>query len=62
LYGRSPDIPVRQDLKMIEPKTYESERWLIYLNKHLPALHSDALSKIEKAHARQKKFYDPAGS
>ncbi|KAI8076291.1 hypothetical protein BDF21DRAFT_400651 [Thamnidium elegans] len=46
LFGRNPDVPISQDLKNIEPKTYESEQWLIYLNKFLPALHSDALSKL----------------
>ncbi|KAI9332123.1 hypothetical protein BD770DRAFT_333403, partial [Pilaira anomala] len=35
---------------------------IIYLNKHLPALHSDALSKISKAQECQKRFYDPAGT
>lgn len=62
LYGRDPDIPVCQDLKRIEPKTYESEKWLIYLNQHLPALHSDALLKLGKAQERQKRFYDPVGA
>lgn len=62
LYGRTPDVPVGADLKALKPKIYESERWLIYLNQHLPALHADALSKIGKAQAKQEKFYDPAGT
>ncbi|KAI9480455.1 MAG: hypothetical protein EXX96DRAFT_464875, partial [Benjaminiella poitrasii] len=58
LYGRDPDIPLSQDIRNIQPRTYESEQWLAYLNEHLPALHSDAIENIKKAQSKQKKYYD----
>lgn len=61
MYGRDADIPLATEIKDLQPKTYESEQWLTYLNTHLPALHSDAINKIKKAQEYQKKFYDKAG-
>ncbi|KAI7890757.1 uncharacterized protein EV154DRAFT_481886 [Mucor mucedo] len=57
----TPDVSIGADIKALEPKTFESERWLLYLNQHLPDLHADALSKASEVQTRQKSFYDPSG-
>lgn len=57
MYGRTPVIPLDKEL-IVEPKTYETETWVAYLNKYLPILHDKTIKNIKRAQGYQKKFYD----
>lgn len=50
-------LPLTEELT-IEPKTYETETWITYLNTYLPLLHGKAIENIKRTQERQKKFYD----
>lgn len=56
MYDRDADIPLATNVKDLQPKIYEREQWLTYLNTHLPTLHSNTLNRIKKAQEYQKKF------
>lgn len=57
LFGHKAVLPINEAL-IIEPKTYETETWINYLNAHLPLLQGQAIENIKKAQERQRKFYD----
>lgn len=57
LFGRKAILPLAEELE-IDPKTYETESWITYLNTHIPIIHGVALENIKKAQDRQRKFYD----
>ncbi|KAI8057512.1 hypothetical protein BDF21DRAFT_311724, partial [Thamnidium elegans] len=57
LYGRKPELPLLPDLVIKNPKTYDTESWLKYLNARIPLIHGKALENIKKAQEHQKKFY-----
>ncbi|KAG1046854.1 hypothetical protein G6F43_010677 [Rhizopus delemar] len=57
LYGREVILPLNNELR-INPKTYETEPWVNYLNKYIPILHGKAITNIKRAQEAQKKFYD----
>ena len=58
LFGRKAKLPLFPDLQVDNPKTYETEIWVNYLNEHIPLVHVTALQNIKKAQAHQKRFYD----
>ncbi|KAG0930503.1 hypothetical protein G6F57_011821 [Rhizopus arrhizus] len=57
LFGRKAVLPLNEEL-IIDPKTYETESWINYLNTYLPLVHGEAIENLKKAQERQKKFYD----
>jgi hypothetical protein len=59
MYGRKPQLPLVEGITPLEEvKTYEARTWMDYLNKHLPVIHQEAISNIQKAQQRQKQQYD----
>ncbi|KAI7889035.1 uncharacterized protein EV154DRAFT_388911, partial [Mucor mucedo] len=58
LYGRKPELPLLPSLDIQDPKTYDTETWMSFLNEKIPLIHHKALENIKKAQEYQKKFYD----
>lgn len=57
LFGHKAVLPLHEEL-VIDPKTYETEQWVNYLNDHLPLIRGQAINNIKQAQERQQKFYD----
>lgn len=55
LFAWKAKLPLFLHLQVDNPKTYETETWVNYLNEHMHLIHGTALKNIKKAQEHQKR-------